>query len=81
MPLPNEYTAIVGLPTTPLDPLTLGQRMQEGGSAAYRGLMPILQALSDCSDVFPPLKSACNAILTVHKIVDVRAKSFIFIKD
>ena len=70
-PPPDVYAAIGGLSTTPPDPLTPGQRMKETGKTAYRGLIAIVQALSDCSDVFPPLKTACNVILTIHKTVDV----------
>jgi len=47
--------------------------MKERGGAAYRGLIEIVQALSDCSDIFPPLKSACNVILAIRKTADVRS--------
>jgi hypothetical protein len=68
---PTEYAAIGGLATTPPGPLTPGQRMQQSGSTAYRGLIVVAQALSDCSDIFLPLKTACNVILTLHKTFDV----------
>jgi hypothetical protein len=71
-PLPNEYTAIGGLPTTLSGPLTPGQQLREKGKTAYQGLIAIVQALSDCSDIFLPLKTACNVILTIYKTVDVR---------
>ena len=67
----NEYTAIGGVTTT-LHSLTPGQRMKERGVTAYRGLIAIVQALSDCSDIFLPLKTACNVILTIQKMFDVR---------
>jgi hypothetical protein len=75
--LANEYTAIGGLPITLLDPLTPAQSMKEKGNTAYRGLIAIVQALSDCSDIFLPLKTACNVILTIHKTFDVRKISFV----
>jgi hypothetical protein len=68
----DEYAAIGGLPTTAPVQLTKGQRMKKRGKTAYGGLIAVVQALSDCSDVFPPLKTACNAILTIHKTFDVR---------
>jgi hypothetical protein len=75
----DEYAAIVGLPTMPPDPLIPGQRMKNRGKTAYQGLIAVVQALSDCSDVFPPLKSVCNVILTIHKAYDVRTiHSFIY---
>ena len=46
--------------------------MKKRGNVAYRGLIEIVQALSDCSDIFLPLKTACNVILTIDKTVDVR---------
>jgi hypothetical protein len=74
MPTENtdEYAAIGGLPTTPPVPLTQGRRMKETGKTASRGLIAVVQALSDCSDIFLPLKTACNVILTIHKTFDVR---------
>jgi hypothetical protein len=77
----NEYTAIGGLPTTLPDPLTPGQQMREKGNAAYRGLIAIVQALSDCSDIFLPLKTVCNVILTIHKTFDVRKIRSLSIRD
>jgi hypothetical protein len=68
----SEYTAIGGLPTTPTGSLTPGQRIKQRGGTVYRGLIEIVQALSDCSDIFLPLKTACNVILAIHKTVDVR---------
>jgi hypothetical protein len=51
--------------------------MKERGRTAYRGLITVVQALSDCSDIFLPLKTACNVILTIHKTFDVRSNSLI----
>ena len=72
----NEYAAIGGLPTTPPDPLTPSQRIKKQGNVAYRGLIEIVQALSECSDIFLPLKTACNVILTIDKTVDVRRSTY-----
>jgi hypothetical protein len=68
----DEYAAIGGLLTAPPDTLTTGQQMKERGKTAYRGLIAVVQALSDCSDIFLPLKTACNVILTIHETFDVR---------
>jgi hypothetical protein len=68
----DEHAAFSGLPTTPFDPLTPGQRMKEKAMTAYRGLITVVQALSDCLDIFRPLKATCNVILTIHKTFDVR---------
>jgi hypothetical protein len=76
-PLADEYAVIGGLPATPPGPLTPGKRMKERVGIAYRGLIEIVQALSDCSDMFAPLKSACNVILTIHKTVDVRRIDYV----
>jgi hypothetical protein len=73
VPVENtEYAAIGGVPTIPPDTHTPGQQTKEKGMIAYRGLIAIVQALSDCSDIFLPLKTACNVILTIHKTFDVR---------
>ena len=77
----DEYAAISGIPTMPLDGLTPGQRMKERGSTAYQGLIAVVQALSDCSDIFLPLKAACNVILTVHKTIDVRTIHLLYMRE
>jgi hypothetical protein len=77
----DEYAAIGGLPTTRPDPLTTSQRTKEMGKTAYRGLIAVVQALSDCSDVFPPLKTACNVILTIHKAYDLRTIRLFYTRD
>jgi hypothetical protein len=77
----DEYVVIGGLPTTPPDPLARGERMKERGRTAYRGLIAVVQALSDCSDGFLPLQTGCNIILTIHNIFDVRSNSFILYSD
>lgn len=59
----NAYIAIVGLPTTTVDPTV--------GSLVYEGLKTVLQGLCDCSDMFLPLKTATAGLLAVFKIVDV----------
>jgi hypothetical protein len=68
----NEYTAIGGLPATLPGPLTLGQRMKEGGSAAYEGLKITFKGIHDCSDMFLPLKAVSGVILTIITVIDVR---------
>jgi hypothetical protein len=35
--------------------------------------MEIVEALANCSDIFLPLKAACNVILMIHKTVEVRS--------
>jgi hypothetical protein len=56
------------------------QQVRERGNAAYRGLIAVVQALSDCSDVFLPLKTACNVILTIHQVVNVRTSHLCYCK-
>jgi hypothetical protein len=68
----TEYTAIVELSTTPSGPLTWEQRMKEGGSTAYEGLKTAIQGVYNCSDMFPPLKTAARVFLTISQVVDVR---------
>jgi hypothetical protein len=67
----NAYTAIGGLPTTPVVPETRIQRAKEVGSVAYEGVKLALQALSDTSGMCPPLKTAVAGLLTIIKLVDV----------
>jgi hypothetical protein len=66
----NAYAAIVGLPTTTVDPTV--------GSLVYEGLKTVLQVLCDCSDMFLPLKTATGGLLAVFKIVDVRGSEVWF---
>jgi len=75
----DQYAAIGGIQTETLDALTPGQRLRERGRTAYQGLIAVVQALSDCSDIFLPLKTACNVILTIHKTVDVRTINSLYI--
>lgn len=63
---------MVGPPTTPPGPLTLGQRMQEEGSVAYEGLKTAIRGICDCSDIFLPLKTVAEVLLTICMAVDVR---------
>ena len=71
-PLHNVYTIIGGLPTEPLGPMSLGQRVKEVGGTAYAGLTTIVQSLYDCSDMFLPLKTATGVFLTIDKVASVR---------
>ncbi|KAF8972031.1 hypothetical protein BDZ97DRAFT_1913280 [Flammula alnicola] len=66
----NAYAAIGGLPTTVVIPETRVQRAKAVGSVAYEGLKLALQGLSDCSGMFPPLKTAAGGLLTIIKIAD-----------
>jgi hypothetical protein len=66
----NAYAAILGLPTTTVDPTV--------GSLVYEGLKAVLQGLFDCSDMFLPLKTATGGLLAVFKIVDVRGSDVWF---
>jgi len=66
----NAYAAMVGLPTTTVDPTV--------GSLVYEGLKTVLQGLCDCSDMFLPLKTATGGLLAVFKIVDVRGSEVWF---
>jgi hypothetical protein len=73
----DEYAAIGGVPLP--DTLPPGQRMKERGKTVYQGLIAVVQALSDCSDIFLPLKTTCNVILTIHKTIDVRSMHLFYI--
>ncbi|KAF8972051.1 hypothetical protein BDZ97DRAFT_1913295 [Flammula alnicola] len=66
----NAYAAIGGLPTTVVIPEPGVQRAKAVGSVAYEGLKLVLQGLSDCSGMFPPLKTAAGGLLTIIKIAD-----------
>jgi hypothetical protein len=70
-PQANAYIAMSGLPTTVVIPETLAQRAKAEGSVAYEGLKVVLQGLSDCSGVFPPLKTAAAGLLTILNIANV----------
>jgi len=55
------------------------------GGVARRGLIEIVQALYECSDIFLPLKTVCGVILAIHNTLDVRVtacemNSHIFIR-
>ena len=71
-PQGTEYTAILGLLTTPSAPLTWEHRMKECGSTAYEGLKSAIQGIYDCSGIFPPLQTTAGVLLTISKVVDVR---------
>ncbi|THU93733.1 hypothetical protein K435DRAFT_799474 [Dendrothele bispora CBS 962.96] len=61
----------IGRPSTaPPVPQTSGQQIRKGASIAYEGLKQVAQALSDFSDVFPPLKTAVNIFLKIDELVN-----------
>ena len=47
--------------------------MKEWGSTAYEGLKTAIQGIYDCSGIFPPLQTTAGVLLTISKVVDVRA--------
>jgi hypothetical protein len=61
-----------GLPTTAV-PET---RVQRTASVAYEGLKTVVRGLSDCSDMFPPLKTATQGLLTIIDIVEVSGSMY-----
>ncbi|KAF5351362.1 hypothetical protein D9758_008072 [Tetrapyrgos nigripes] len=63
---PNEYMALSTSPALQ----TPGQRMKQGGSIAYAGLKQVALALRDCSDAFPPLKTAAAVFSKIAEVVD-----------
>ena len=69
----TEYTAILELSTTPSSRLTWEHRMKDWGSTAYEGLKTAIQGIYDCSGIFPPLQTTAGVLLTISKVVDVRA--------
>jgi hypothetical protein len=70
-PQDNPYVAIGALPITMPIPETRVQRAKAAESVAYEGLKLVLEGLSECSAMCPPLKTAVGALLTFIKIVDV----------
>jgi hypothetical protein len=71
-PAQNDYMKLAGLDTSPPAPQTPGQRMRKGAGIAYSGLKQVAQALSEFSDVFPPLQTAIKIFLKIDELVDVR---------
>jgi hypothetical protein len=64
----NPFLVIGGLPAGGVDPETKVQRV---GSVVYEGLRKILQGINECSDMFPPLKTATGVILKIIDSVEV----------
>ncbi|THU82205.1 hypothetical protein K435DRAFT_872543 [Dendrothele bispora CBS 962.96] len=68
----NMYEELGGLSISPPAPQTTGQQIRKGAGTAYAGLKQVAQALSDFSDVFPPLQTAVKIFLKIDELVDVR---------
>ena len=47
--------------------------MKEWGSTTYEGLKMAIQGIHDFSGSFPPLHTTAGLLLTISKVVDVRA--------
>ncbi|KAK7450144.1 hypothetical protein VKT23_013027 [Stygiomarasmius scandens] len=62
----NPYSAIAGSASSTPTP----HRAREVTSTAYAGFIQVTQAISECSDIFPPLKTVATGLLAIHKIVD-----------
>ncbi|KAK7452182.1 hypothetical protein VKT23_012285 [Stygiomarasmius scandens] len=68
-PVPGEsnlFSSIAG----PASSTPTPQRAREVASTAYAGFIQVTQAISECSDIFPPLKTVATGLLAIHKIVD-----------
>ncbi|KAG5651142.1 hypothetical protein H0H81_009734, partial [Sphagnurus paluster] len=70
LPQENPYMALGGLSSPPVVPKTRGEQIKAVGSVAYEGLKTVLQGLNDCSDSFPPLKTATGVFLKVIDMVE-----------
>ncbi|THU84653.1 WD40 repeat-like protein [Dendrothele bispora CBS 962.96] len=66
----NMYEELGGLSTSPPAPQTSGQQIRKGAGIAYAGLKQVAQALSDFSDVFPPLQTAVKIFLKIDELVN-----------
>jgi len=66
----NPFSAIAG----PASSTPTPHRAREVASTAYAGFIQVTQAISECSDIFPPLKTVATGLLAIHKIVDVCVK-------
>ncbi|KAK7450166.1 hypothetical protein VKT23_013049 [Stygiomarasmius scandens] len=62
----SPYSAIAGSASSTPTP----HRAREVASTAYAGFIQVTQAISECSDIFPPLKTVATGLLAIHKIVD-----------
>lgn len=70
-PQDNTYLEIGGAPAVVVNPKTSGRKAKAARGVAYEGLKRVVDALYDCSDVFPPLKSAAAVFRTIIKFVEV----------
>ncbi|THU76038.1 hypothetical protein K435DRAFT_879809, partial [Dendrothele bispora CBS 962.96] len=66
----NVYEELGGLSTSPPTPQTSGQQIRKGAGIAYAGLKEVAQALSDFSDVFPPLQTAVKVFLKIDELIN-----------
>ncbi|KAJ7201159.1 hypothetical protein GGX14DRAFT_465982 [Mycena pura] len=69
-PVQNPYLAVGSRDPVHPGPLTHKQHVHEGAGTVLEGLRTVFQALYDCSDVFPPLKTATAVFLSIFKNVD-----------
>ncbi|KAK7450194.1 hypothetical protein VKT23_013077 [Stygiomarasmius scandens] len=63
----NSFSRISGTQSSAPTP---HHRVKEVTSTIYAGFIQVTQAISECSDMFPPLKTVCTGLLAIHKIVD-----------
>ncbi|THU83497.1 WD40 repeat-like protein [Dendrothele bispora CBS 962.96] len=66
----NVYEELGGISTSPPAPQTSGQQIRKGAGIAYAGLKQVAQALSDFSDVFPPLQTAVKIVLKIDELAN-----------
>ncbi|THU79671.1 hypothetical protein K435DRAFT_810519 [Dendrothele bispora CBS 962.96] len=66
----NVYEELGGISTSPPAPQTSGQQIRKGAGIAYAGLKQVAQALSDFSDVFPPLQTAVKIFLKIDELAN-----------